>query len=52
VKKRKEQRLREFENRLLRQILGCEGKKVTGGSRKLYNEERHDVCCSPSGKGG
>jgi len=23
-----------------------------GGSRKLHNEEHHDVCSLPSGKGG
>jgi hypothetical protein len=36
---REEQRLREFENRVLRRIFGPKTDEVTGGRRKLYNEE-------------
>jgi hypothetical protein len=34
---RKEQRLRVFENRVLRRIFEPEGNEVTGGRRKLLN---------------
>jgi hypothetical protein len=34
-----EHRLRVFENRLLRRIFGPKRAKVTGGWRKLHNEE-------------
>jgi hypothetical protein len=40
---RKEHRLREFENRLLRRIFGPKRDEVIGGWRKLYNEELHDL---------
>jgi hypothetical protein len=36
-----------FENRVLRKIYGSKGDEVTGVWRKLYNEERHDLYCSP-----
>jgi hypothetical protein len=40
-------RLRVFENRLLRRISGPKRDEVTGGSRKLYNEELHKFHSSP-----
>jgi hypothetical protein len=45
---REEQRLRAFENRVLRRIFGPERDEVTGGWRKLYNEELHNLYSSPS----
>jgi hypothetical protein len=42
---REEHRLRVFENRVLRRIFGDE---VTGGWRKLHNEELHNLYSSPS----
>jgi hypothetical protein len=36
---REEHRLRVFENRVLRRIFGPKRDEVTGGWRKLYNEE-------------
>jgi hypothetical protein len=35
----REHRLRVFENRVLRRIFGPKRDKVTGGWRKLHNEE-------------
>jgi hypothetical protein len=35
----KEQRLRVFENRVLRRIFGLKRDEVTAGWRKLHNEE-------------
>ena len=35
--------LRVFENRVLRRIFGP---KITGGGRKLHNEELNDLYCS------
>jgi hypothetical protein len=32
-------RLRVFENKVLRRIFACETDEVTGGWRKLHNEE-------------
>jgi hypothetical protein len=42
-----EHRLRVFENRVLR-ILGPKRDEVTGGWRKLHNEELHDLYSSSS----
>jgi hypothetical protein len=44
---REEHRLRVFENRVLRRIFGLKRDEVTGGWRKLHNEEIHCLCCSP-----
>jgi hypothetical protein len=41
-------RLRVFENRVLRRIFGPKRDEVTGGWRKLHNEELHGLYCSPS----
>ena len=40
---RKERRLRVFENRMLRRILGPKRDEVTGEWRKLHNEELYDL---------
>jgi hypothetical protein len=45
---REEHRLRVFENRVLRRIFGTKGDEVTGGWRKLHNEELHNLYSSPS----
>jgi hypothetical protein len=45
---REERRLRLFENWLLRGIFGAKRDEVTGESRKLHNEELHDLYCSPN----
>jgi hypothetical protein len=45
---REEHRLRVFENRVLRKIVGPTRDEVTGKWRKLRNEELHDLCSSPS----
>jgi hypothetical protein len=37
-----------FEDRVLRGIFGPKRGKVTGGWRKLHNEELHNLYCSPS----
>jgi hypothetical protein len=37
-----------FENRALRRIFGPKGEQVTGGWKKLHNEELHDLYSSPS----
>jgi hypothetical protein len=37
-----------FENRVLRRIFGPKRDEVTGGWRKLHNEELHIVYSSPS----
>jgi hypothetical protein len=44
---REEHRLRVFENRVLR-IFGPKRDEVTGGWRKLHNEELHNLYSSPS----
>jgi hypothetical protein len=41
-------RLRVFENRVLRRIFGPKRDEVTGRWRKLHNEELHDLYSSPS----
>jgi hypothetical protein len=40
---REEHRLRVFENRVLRRIFGPKRDEVTGGWRKLHNEELRDL---------
>jgi hypothetical protein len=45
---REEQRLRVFENKVLRRIFGPKRDEVTGGWKKLHNEELHDLYSSPS----
>jgi hypothetical protein len=45
---REEHKLRVFENRVLRRIFGPKRDGVTGGWRKLHNEELHDLYSSPS----
>jgi hypothetical protein len=37
-----------FENRVLRRIFGPKRDEMTGGWRKLHNEELHNLYCSPS----
>jgi hypothetical protein len=37
-----------FENRVLRRIFGPKRDEMTGGWRKLHNEEFHNFCSSPS----
>jgi hypothetical protein len=44
---REEHKLRVFENRR-RRIFGPKRDGVTGGWRKLYNEELHNLYSSPS----
>jgi hypothetical protein len=43
VHKCEEHRLRVFENRVLRRILGPKRDEVTGGWRTLHNEELHGL---------
>jgi hypothetical protein len=45
---REEQRLRVFENRVLRRIFGSKRDEVIEGWRKLHNEELHHLYSSPS----
>jgi hypothetical protein len=45
---REKHRLRVFENRVLRRIFGPKRGEVTGGWRKLHNEELHNFPSSPS----
>jgi hypothetical protein len=45
---REQHRLRVFENKLLRRIFGQKRDEVTGGWRKLHNEELSDLYSSPS----
>jgi hypothetical protein len=44
---REEQRLRVFENRVLRRISGPKRDELTGEWRKLHNEELHKLYYSP-----
>jgi hypothetical protein len=45
---RKEHRLRRLANRVPRRIFRLKRDKVTGGRRKLHNEELRDLYPSPS----
>jgi hypothetical protein len=45
---REECKLRMFENRVLRRIFGPKRDGVTGGWRKLHNEELHNLYYLPS----
>jgi hypothetical protein len=45
---REQHRVRVFENRVLRIIFGPRRDEVTGGWRKLHNEELRDFYASPS----
>jgi hypothetical protein len=45
---REEHTLRVFENRVLRRIFGPKRDEVTGGWKKLHNEELHSLYSSPS----
>jgi hypothetical protein len=40
---REERRLRVFENRVFRRVIGLKRDEITGEWRKLYNEERNDL---------
>jgi hypothetical protein len=48
VSDREEHKLRVFENRVLRRIFGPKRDRVTGGRRKLHNEELHNLYSSSS----
>jgi hypothetical protein len=45
---REEHRLRLFENRVLKRILGPNRRELDGGCRKLHNEELYELYSSPS----
>jgi hypothetical protein len=45
---REEHKLRVFENTVLRRIFGPKRDGMTGGWRKLHNEELHDLYSSPN----
>jgi hypothetical protein len=45
---REEQRLRVFENRVLRKIFGPKRDEATGEWRRLHNEEFNDLYSSPN----
>jgi hypothetical protein len=45
---REEHKLRVSENRVLRRIFGPKRDGMTGGWRKLHNEELHNLYSSPS----
>jgi hypothetical protein len=48
VELREENKLRVFENKVLRRIFGSKRDGVTEGWRKLHNEELHNLYSSPS----
>jgi hypothetical protein len=45
---RVEHRLRVVVSRVLRRLFGPKRDEVTGGWGKLYNEDLHNFCSSPS----
>jgi hypothetical protein len=45
---REEHKLRVLENRVLRRIFGPKRDGVTGGWRKLHNQDLHNLYSSPS----
>jgi hypothetical protein len=45
---REEQRLRVFENRVLKRIFGPKRDEATGDWRRLYNEELNNLYSSPN----
>jgi hypothetical protein len=45
---KEEHRLRVFENRVLRRIVGPRRDEVMGGWKKLHSEELHGLYASPS----
>jgi hypothetical protein len=47
LKLREEQKLKVFENRVLKRIFGPKKEKVAGGWRRLHNEELHNLYASP-----
>ena len=44
---REESKLRVFENRVLRRVLGTKRDEGIGEWRKIHNEELNDLYCSP-----
>jgi hypothetical protein len=47
VSDREEHRLRVFENRVLKRMFGPKRDEVTGGRRKLHDEELHNLYSLP-----